>query len=63
MEDAMPNDEQKTPEQPDQADDSVMNDEELESVAGGCQWGDTMFPKFPGTEPTIPTLPGPFEVQ
>ncbi len=49
----------KPAEQQDQADGdaSVMNDEELESVSGGCQWGDTMGPKFPITEPIIPINP------
>lgn len=56
----MPSDD-KNKKQEEQADGSLMNDEELESVSGGCQWGDTMGPKFPGTTPiitpTLPTLP------
>jgi bacteriocin-like protein len=48
----------KPEQQQDQADGdaSVMNDEELESVSGGCQWGDTMYPKLTVTEPIIPLI-------
>lgn len=50
----------KKPNEDEREDESLMTDEELESVAGGCQIGpDTSGPKFPDTlEPPItPTFP------
>lgn len=55
----MSNDKKPTDEQRD--DDSIMSDEELESVSGGCQWGnETSFPKLPdGTFKLPPITPMP----
>lgn len=41
----------------DARDDSIMSEEELESVSGGCQFGnETMYPKIGETILQIPPL-------